>query len=302
MSLTEAQKEQRLDYITGSDASTICGVNPYGNIIELWQQKLRLAVAEDISDKPAVKAGNYLEPVVCQWFTDETGILLELDNNFLIHKEHKWMGGNIDRRVTGQKALFEAKTAGHANGWGEIGENIIPEHYLCQIAHYVAVDDADLSYLGVLIGGNDFRHYTYERNAKLEELIIKKEAEFWNCVQTETPPMPRTPDEVISLYCTANDGEVAVANEEIEESIEQLTTIKGMVKEYQEKQKQLETKIKVFMQDKGILTDRNNRPLATWKNARGAVRFDAKRFAEENEKLYEQYLKTSESSRRFLIK
>lgn len=302
MSLTEAQLEQRLDHVTGSDASIILGCSPWGNIIELWQEKLRLKEREDISHKPGVKAGNYLEPVVCQWFSDETSIQLEIDKNFLVHKEHKWMGGNIDRRVTGQRALFEAKTAGYAKGWGEHGENTIPDYYLCQIAHYVAVDDAELSYIAVLISGNDFRHYHYARNAKLEELIIKKEAEFWNCVQTETPPLPRTPDEVISLYCTANDGSIMIADEEIESMIDELYTIKTVVKEYQEKQKKFETNIKCFMKNRDILTDRSGRPIATWKNAKGAIRFDVKVFAEENEKLYEKYLKTSASSRRFLLK
>ena len=97
MSLTEQQLIERQNYIGGSDASTICGVNPYGNIIELWQEKLGLKEIEDISDKPVIRAGNYLEPVVAQWFEDDTGKPLEIAKDTFYHKSIPYMAANVDR-------------------------------------------------------------------------------------------------------------------------------------------------------------------------------------------------------------
>jgi predicted phage-related endonuclease len=205
--------------------------------------------------------------------------------------------------VKGRKAGFEAKTAGYAKGWGEHGENVIPDYYLCQVAHYSIIDNAEMWYIGALIGGNDFRHYTYERNHKLEDIIIKKATEFWECVKNETPPTPRTPDEVISLFSSANDDEIIIADDSIENAVDSLRSLKDIIKEHEEQKTKLETMIKIFMQGKDTLKSRSdNRTLATWKNQKGAVRFDAKKFAEENEKLYEQYLKAGAPSRRFCIK
>src|SRR5271170_1103819 len=178
MSLTEQQLEERKNYIGGSDASTICGVNPYGNIIELWQEKLGYKEIEDISDKPVIRAGNYLEPVVAQWFEDDTKKPLEIAKDTFYHKTIPYMAANVDRLVTGESAILECKTAGRDIGWGKDGDNIIPDHYLCQVAHYVATLDLERAYIAVLIAGSDFRHFVYERNAKLEEMIIKKEKEF----------------------------------------------------------------------------------------------------------------------------
>jgi putative phage-type endonuclease len=302
MSLTEQQLEQRLDYITGSDAAVICGVSPWGNIIDLWRQKLRLEEQEDISWKPTVKAGNYLEPVVAQWFSDETGKLCEVDTEFKISKSNPFMAGNIDRKITGENAILECKTTSRDDNWGADGDNTIPDYYLCQVAHYAAVCDVDRAYIAVLIRGSDFRWYTYERNPKLEEIIIAKEKAFWECVKTETPPEPRTPDEVISLYSVATNEDPLIVDDSIEEYIDQLIVNKQNLKSLEEAIKICETRIKVYMKDHDILHGRNGKPIATWKNAKGAVRFDAKKFAEEHEKLYEQYLKTSEPSRRFLIK
>lgn len=302
MSLTEQQLIERQNYIGGSDASTICGVNPYGNIIELWQEKLGLKEIEDISDKPVIRAGNYLEPVVAQWFEDDTGKPLEIAKDTFYHKSIPYMAANVDRLVKGEKAILECKTAGRDIGWGSDGENIIPDYYLCQVAHYVATLDLERAYIAVLIAGSDFRHYVYERNAKLEDMIIKKEKEFWDCVKNDIPPEPRTPDEVVSLYANAMDDEPLIADESIQEYIDQLIINKQNLKSLEEGIKICETRIKTFMKDKSILHGQNGKMIATWKNAKGAVRFDAKKFADENQKLYEQYLKEGSTSRRFLIK
>lgn len=302
MSLTEAQLKQRLNYITGSDAAIICGVSPWGNIIDLWRQKLRLAEQEDISHVPAVKAGNYLEPVIRKWFSDETLKPVCEIKEMLIHKDIPYMAGNIDGKIIGENAILECKTTSRDDGWGADGENRIPDYYLCQVAHYAAVCDVDRAYVAVLIRGSDFRWYAYERNQKLEELIIKKEKAFWECVKTETPPEPRTENEVISLYNQATDENPLIADNTIEHKIHQIQLVKTRIKEYEEEEAELISTIKAYMKNHNILHGSNGKIIATWNNAKGAVRFDAKKFAAENQKLYEKYLKQSEPTRRFTLK
>lgn len=310
MSLTEEQKAERLNYVTGSDAAVICGVSPWGNIIELWQQKLGLLEQEDISWKPAVKAGNYLEPVVAQWFEDETGKKTKERPGIIIHPQYPWMAGNIDRLIdvdirnsNSENAILECKTSSRDDGWGIDGDNTIPDYYLCQVAHYVAVCDVERAYIAVLIRGSDFRWYTYERNHKLEEMLIAKEKAFWECVTTQTPPEPRTTDEIISLYSQANSEEPLIADPDIESKIEAINALKAAMSISETRIKELEAIVKLYMKDKDTLLSSDGKmKLATWKNAKGSVRFDAKTFAKEHEKLYEKYLKSSEPSRRFLIK
>jgi putative phage-type endonuclease len=303
MSLTEKQLEERKNYIGGSDAATICGVNPYGNIIELWQEKLGLKEIEDISDNPAIKAGNYLEPVVAQWFSDETKKKVILAPDTFYHKSLPWMAANVDRLIEGEKAALECKTASRDTGWGSDGDNTIPDYYLCQVAHYACVLDLERVYIGVLIGANDMRHhYVYERNQKLEDMIIAKEKAFWECVKTETPPEPRSMDEVISLYSQATDEETLIITHEVELALDVLRHSKSRVKELEEIIESSEKIIKSYMKNHSILYDVNGKLAATWKNAKGAQRFDAKRFAKEHKDLYEKYLKTGEPIRRFLLK
>lgn len=303
MSLTEQQKEQRLNFITGSDAAVICGVSPWGNIIDLWREKCRLKEQEDISDLPHVKAGIMLEPAVANWFEHETGKLCEIDTNFQIHKSIPWMGGNIDRRITGEDAILECKTSSNAAAWGADGDNSIPDYYLCQVAHYSAVCDIERAYVAVLLHGKDFRWYTYERNIKLEEKLIEKEREFWECVQNGIPPTPRTNAEIISLYTQSTSIDPINAHETIEIVCAQLKSLKAEIKDLDGRKEELEAIIKGYMKDKAtLLSADGTRKLATWSNARGAIRFDANALAKDQPTLYSFYLRQHKPTRKFLIK
>lgn len=311
--LTESQLEARLSYMTGSDASVACGVNPWKNRVQLWQEKMRIISPPDISDQPQIKAGNYLEPVVRQWYSDETGKqVIEFPeeaegyklakDNMIISLSNPFMAANVDGVIPAERAVFEAKTSSFPHGWGKDGDNTIPDYYLCQIAHYVACLDYDRAYLAVLIGGNDFRHYHYERSATLEDMIIKKEKEFWNLVQTEIAPDPLNAEEVLSLHGYSSNGQAIAADYEVNEAVERLIEVKETIKQYKDKQEALENQVKVYMSENDTLVGLDGRIAITWKEAKPAVRLDTKAIKEKEPSLYDKYAKESKPTRRFLVK
>ena len=301
MSFTEEELEERLDHVCGSDAAVICGISPYNNKIALWQEKTRQIKPKDISDKPAVKAGKLLESAVRKWFTLETGIKVVVDRRLLKHESIEYMAGHIDGWV-GTDAIFEAKTSAYDYGWGEQGDNTIPDHYLCQVAHYMAVCDVSKAYVAVLIRGNDFRHYIIERNQKLEEMLIRTQAEFWNCVKKNIAPTPTSGDEVISLHGYRSISESMVADGEINELLISLKDLRLNEANIAKNKKAIEDKIKVFMGEKDTLLDQNGKIAITWKGTASSKRFDANAFREENKDEYSKYIREVSSSRRFLIK
>lgn len=301
MSLTREQLDERLDYICGSDAAVICGVSPYNNKIALWQEKTRQITPRDISDKPYIKAGNFLEPAVREWFEAETGLKVTTDSRLIVHESIEYMAGHVDGWV-GTDAIFEAKTAAYDYGWGEQGDNTIPDHYLCQVAHYMAVCDADRAYVAVLIRGTDFRYYVIERNKKLEEMLIRTQAQFWNCVKKNIAPTPSSGDEVISLHGYRSISEAMVADGEINELLISLKDIRVNESAIAKRRKSIEDKIKVFMGEKDTLLDQNGRVAITWKGASASRRFDVAAFKEANNDEYSKYIRDFSSSRRFLIK
>jgi putative phage-type endonuclease len=301
MSLTAKQLEERLDYICGSDAATICGISPYGDKIKLWQEKTRQIHAEDISDKPYIKAGNFLEPAVRAWFEKETGMTVTLDPKLIVHKDIAYMAGNIDGWV-GDDAIFEAKTASFDTGWGEQGDNTIPDHYLCQVSHYMAVCDVKRAYVAVLIRGNDFRHYVIDRNYKLEEMLLRTQKSFWDCVRTRVAPRPASGAEVISLHGYKSIEEPVVANGDIQQDLIQLEKVKQTIKKLDSQKSELEDKIKIFMGQNDTLLSQSGKIAVTWKSAKSTKRFDSASLKEDDVETYSKYVKEFSASRRFILK
>lgn len=301
--LTDEQLEQRLNYICGSDCATILGLNPWSNRVKLWQEKTRQIVADDISHKPAVKAGNFLEPAIRAWFEAEKGLKVTEEPNMIIHPIHKWMAGNIDGWVgEDKKEILEIKTTSCDKGWGKQGENKIPDNYLCQISHYMAVTCSEVCHVAVLIRGTDFRTYRYTRNIELEDIIIEKEQQFWKLVTDCTPPTPLTSDEIVSFHGYHAVKESIVADENIEKIIEDLREVKKKLKLVEEEKLNLESQIKLFMGQKDTLVDQNGKITATWHAPYESKRFDSGKFKKDNEEIYKEYIKLCKYPRKFSLK
>ena len=54
---------------------------------------------------------------------------------------------------------------------GEPGTDEIPDYYMTQVQHYLAVTGVKTADVAVLIGGNDFRIYTIEADEELQSFV-----------------------------------------------------------------------------------------------------------------------------------
>jgi putative phage-type endonuclease len=304
--LTQKQIEQRFSYLTGSDTGTICGVNPWATPVELWQYKTRRAIAKDVSDKPAVIAGNMLEDAVTKWFEIETGKEVVKDDKFYVHRDIPFLGGNIDGFIVGENAILECKTTQSDKGWGAgylQGDNKIPDSYLCQVIHYLAVTNREMAYVAVLIRGIDFRWFRYERNYELEDAVINKQIKFWNDhIIADIPPTPQTADEVKLLLQGKISPEAVTASADISFMLEELRLVRADIDLLKDKEEELVNKICVYMGDKQTLLNTDNTVAVTWKQRPGTITFDSKKFKKDNPDLYQKYQKQGKEVRSFLLK
>jgi len=298
--LTQNQLKERLKYVCGSDCATILGLNPYSNVVKLWQEKTGHRAQEEISNK-YVKSGNFLESAVRAWFEAETGLKVTLEPNLIVHPIHKWMAGNIDGRIN-KDEILEIKTTSCEKGWGKQGENKIPDNYLCQITHYMAVTCAKVCHVAVLIRGIDFRTYRFERNIELEDIVIAKEQAFFEMVQKNECPEPASSAEIISFHGYHSDASSIVADAKTQEYLDKLVDINKSIKELEQKKFACQELLKLFMCKNDTLLDQSGKIAGTWKSCAQSQRFDSASFKEANEKEYLKYLKTCSPSRRFIIK
>lgn len=176
----------RMDGIGGSDAGSILGLNHWKSSVTLWAEKTKRIKPDDISGSMAVEAGTRLEPVVAQWFSDETGKKVQRRGT-LRSISHPFMLANVDRWIPKEKVGLEIKTT-NAFSAKEWDGDEIPSSYYAQCLHYMAVTGAPYWYIAVLIGGQDFRWKTIPRNEEDIRLLVEEESAFWQHVQDGTMP------------------------------------------------------------------------------------------------------------------
>lgn len=98
----ETWLQYRKKGIGGSDAGSICGLNPYSTAISVFQDKTQMQ-AEEKADNEAMRQGRDLEEYVARRFTEETGKKVRRANAIFYKEEQPFMLANVDRLIVGGK-------------------------------------------------------------------------------------------------------------------------------------------------------------------------------------------------------
>lgn len=300
--LTKEQIEFRKTGIGGSDAAAIAGHSRYKNAVDVYLIKYGLKVEKEIIEEVEyLKSdprywGHILEPVIAAQYEYFEGEKVAVEPLMLRHPKYTWMIANIDRRIVGKNAILECKTAHEykSKDWGEEGTDNIPDEYFFQCMHYAIVDNADYVDCAVLIGGNKFQVYRYERSKETEQLLIELEHDFWhNHYLKKIPPESKTYADACKLWRAANDSTKTIPAELINH-VKSYNFAKEKIKEYEEQIDFDKAKICDFMAEASILLSPLGMQLASWKN-QTAERLDVKRFKSDYPELYKQYCNQTES-------
>lgn len=172
----------RREGIGGSDAAAVVGLSPYGNPWTVWADKRGLVPLE--AEEPRwMRAGRLLEPVVIEWFTEDTGIEVG-DRQAMVVGEHDWLRATLDGRAyqssEGHRgADFGVVEVKCSNGMDGAWKDGVPEHIVIQAQHQMAADAAERAYVAVLLRGDTFLWFEIPRDeAAIAELLEVEEA-FW---------------------------------------------------------------------------------------------------------------------------
>ncbi len=293
--------EHRKLGIGGSDASVVCGINRYKSPVELWMDKTGQIPPQEAGE--AAYWGTQLEAIVRAEFSKRTGIEVSKPSVILQSEEHSFMLANVDGLCEVPDigpCIFEAKTASafKAGEW----EDTIPDEYMCQVQHYMAVTGYKGAYIAVLIGGNTFKWKFVERDEELISMLIELESDFWRHVEDGTPPpldgseaaskflserFPSSkPNSAITLPDTAAD-----LLAQYDEACEQLEVVT-------EQKQKAENLLKEMMGENEVGTADGR--IITWKSV-SQERLDSKTLKAEHPALCKKYTNKT-SYRRFTIK
>lgn len=293
----------RTTYIGGSDAAAVCGLCPYRSPVDVWLEKTGRSAPKDLSENEAVQWGNILEPVIRDQYELETGYTVS-PGEFVVSDRIPWLCANVDgyaQPFDGSSRVLEIKTAGsrQAHLWGEPGTDAVPQQYVVQVMHYLAVTELSSADLAVLVGGQRFRIYHVPRDEALIDWLLEREAAFWECVTNDTPPEDRRIGDAAKLF-PKSFGQSVVASSAIHQAVTDLRAIDFTIKQLETKKDGFIDSIQTYMREAAELTDAQGEVLATWKSFE-TTRVDQSALAKDHPEVFASCRRTT-SYRRFNLK
>jgi putative phage-type endonuclease len=176
----------------GSDAAAVLGLDPWRSPLDIWRSKVQPSPPTD-DEKFLFKLGHLLEPVIAGLYSDQTEReLFSPDPEIVTHLRFPEIIGSPDRLAPKDGRVIELKSEHQfADKFGDPGSDQVPDHYIVQAAHYMAVADLDRCDIAVLHGGFKFAIYQLRRDPDLERSMIEQLREWWNAyvVKKVEPPL-----------------------------------------------------------------------------------------------------------------
>lgn len=288
----------RADYIGGSDAAAVVGLNPYVSTFSLWSEKTRQTPA--FEGNLATRTGTFLEPFVAELFEEHTGKKIRRENASLINSDYPWAVADVDRMVIGEDAGLEIKTVS-ALSTRKFKNGEYPPRFYCQCCHYLAVTGKQRWYLATLIGNNDFRIFVIDRDEDEIAALMEAEKSFWeDHVIPKVPPAPDgeppTDESLKVLYPESNGESMELFGRDA--LLDRYFDLADQIKELQRQQDEIRQTIQLDMGE--TETGTTDAYKVIWKTQTRST-FDHKRFAADHPDLkLDPYYKTT-STRTFRV-
>lgn len=292
--------------IGGSEIAAIVGLNQYRTPMQIWESKVN-PVQDEETSQPAYW-GTVLEDVVAKEYALRTGNKVQRLTKQMRHPDFNFAIANIDRAVINPTIsgnvrwkdgklttdrILECKTANGfaAKQWGEAGSDQVPDAYLIQCQWYMGVTGASVCDLAVLIGGQDFRIYSINRDDDLINDLLIQGAAFWELVKNNVAPDPINYPEAVKKWAISDASLSVQADDLLIDDLEQIQSIKAQVKELEAQEDEIKARVVYALKEAETLIYQGVK-VATCKT-QTRTSFDSKAFEKDHPELYAQYKKTS---------
>src|SRR5574343_2019549 len=284
--------EARKSRIGGTDIAVILGLSPWKTPYQLWLEKTSGEAIHAANE--AMRYGIMMEPVIRDWYINETGILIQVPDAPIVHAEFDYCVASVDGIALDR--VLEIKTSKSDRDWGEPGSDEIPVYYRTQVEWYLAICERQMADVVVLFPGRIPLIYRVEEDKELQEMLFEAAHEFWRRVQQDDPPPISTFTDVQLRFGHHSTAGQITASASIEAALARLKEIQQTTKQLDDEATELKTGILSFMGDLDTIIDLEGKPLATWKLAKAAKRFDAEAFKTAHPDLYQQFLTERDGS------
>lgn len=267
--ITNEQRKARKNGIGASDSAIIMGASSYKSPYELFLEKTGLINIEEKEETERQFWGNELEAVILKRFATLNNVNITTPDT-IYHDEHKFIFANLDGFVPEWNACVEVKNVDKymRKEWDDAFEDGVPAPYLIQLAKQVMLSKADKGYFAVLIGGNEYLQFEYNRDAELEEIILQSDLKFWDCVQRRIEPALVNLNDYKLKFPTSVPDKKIMASSEDWDDIAKYVNIRAEISKLSEIQDKAKMAIMSRMGDADCLTDDQDKNLVTWRSGK----------------------------------
>lgn len=183
--------EARRKTIGASDAAAVLGLSPWKTEAELWAEKRSTSRVNEVENADTIRGTKSEEHILALY-----GIEMDCSDNLrsgtgiiLTSVEHPCMSCTLDGILDlGHPIVVEVKSV---RRMGDFTDSEIPQHYLVQVLHQLAVTGWKQARLlarfssfidgsGCFVGGRE-REYIFDREDyedQIEKLVLREER-FW---------------------------------------------------------------------------------------------------------------------------
>jgi putative phage-type endonuclease len=293
--------------IGGSDVAAIAELNPWRSPLEVYLDKTGQGVEHP--DNEAMEAGRDLEPVVLARLQRNLSKLAEFGVNtdglspgtrivpgtsIYQSNDHPIMLATLDGILCSgdgfPEAGIEAKTCGErsAGQW----DNGVPDYYLTQVYHYMAVTGLRVFLVPLLIGGREFKVFRVDYDEEVCTRLIELEENFWqDHIMARVPPAVGAMDRAAldSLYPASKvRAEVITLPDEAAELLKAFLVAREEEKAQETEKESACNKLKALMGDAEAAFVGTER--ISWK-AQIQKRLDADRLKKERPEIVKEFQK-----------
>jgi len=173
----------RRNFIGASDTPIIMGLSTWKTPFELWREKSGLVQPESTD---FIKEKGHEKEILARNKFEEI-YQFDMKPKRIFSDKYDFMMSSLDGYNDKLKIGLEIKFVGK-DSLNKSYEGIIPDYYFPQLQKQMYVADQELWYYMAYIDNENFMIIECKRDEEFIKKMIKAEVEFWECIQTATPP------------------------------------------------------------------------------------------------------------------
>jgi putative phage-type endonuclease len=182
----------RRGFLGSSDIAAIIGVSPWKDALRLYAEK-RGEIELDERESKVQRRGKFLEPAIIKLYKEvyvadiEPGLTMPLPD--APHFRAQIDAIELDDQAKGRIPIEIKSASEYARGkWGPSGTDDAPTYYCAQLHWQLLATGAPYGRIVALLGADDLRVYTIERDQRVGEYLLSQAQEFWARLQDGIPP------------------------------------------------------------------------------------------------------------------